>query len=153
MAGVKVSVTVRAPQEKVFEISSNIVDSAKVISGIQSIEPLTEGPVKPGFKWRETRIMFGKEATEEMWIDAFEPPHRYTVLAESHGCKYHSEIRVDPSGSDPQSCVLSMNFSGEGTTFFAKLMSAVMGWMMMGSVRKALQKDLEDVKAAAESAS
>jgi len=34
-------------------------------------------------QWRETRTMFGKAVTEEMWVPAIEENRRYKVRAES----------------------------------------------------------------------
>jgi hypothetical protein len=38
------------------------------------IEPLTEGPMRPGSEWRETRRIFKREATEQFEVTTMEPP-------------------------------------------------------------------------------
>jgi hypothetical protein len=93
--------------------------------------------------------MFGKAATEEMEFTAFEPNRRYVVEAESCGCHYRSEFRFERAGGGTR---VTVDFGGEPLTFVAKLMSCLLGWMMMGSVQKCLRQNLDDLKAAAESA-
>ncbi len=142
---IQVETTINRPKEDVWKVITNIEDAAERISGIQLVEVL-EKPESGlvGLKWRETRIMFGKTATEVMWItDVIENDH-YKVRAESHGAIYKSIIKV--SGQGDQS-VLSMEFGGEPQTFMAKLMSAIMMPFFKGATIKALQKDMDDIKA------
>ena len=49
-------------------------------------------------KWRETRTMFGQEATEEMWITEHEKDASYVAEAESRGNHYRSEYRFTTEG-------------------------------------------------------
>jgi hypothetical protein len=46
-----------------------------------------------------------------------------------------------------------MEFTGQPQTFGAKIMGALMGSMMKNATKKALMKDLEDIKRAAEALS
>ena len=87
-----------APTERVFQRASDFAKAADVMSAIERIEMLTDGPVGIGTRFRETRIMFKREATEEMEVTAFDPPHSYALGAESHGCRYHSEFRFTAKG-------------------------------------------------------
>ncbi len=100
-----------------------------------------------GTKWKETREMFGKEATEIMWITALEPDKRYVAEAESHGTKYWSEFAFEEVDGGTR---VQMTFRGTPQTLFAKIMSALMGSMMKGSLVKVMKEDLEDIKVAAE---
>ena len=143
------SISINASKEKVWQMITNIQNAEQTISGIQKVEILEEpGDGLIGLKWRETRIMFGKEATEVMWITEAEENSHYKTRAESHGSIYISEMRVEGTGDD--SCTLTMGFTGLPQSFGAKVMTALMGWMMKGATKKALYKDLEDIKAAAE---
>ncbi len=141
---VNVKVSIPKAKEEVWDKITNIEDSVNVISGIEKLEVLN----KPesgfiGFKWRETRKMFGKEATEVMWItDCAEYDH-YNVSAESHGSKYESVISVREKQGET---TLAMDFTAIPQTTSAKVMSLLMGWMFAGPTKKALQQDLEDIK-------
>lgn len=137
-----------APVDVVWSLITDIENSAARISGIDKVEVLERGDDNMlGFKWKETRTMFGKEATEVMWItDIVENTH-YDTRAESHGSVYESRLWVV---EDEGNTILGMDFEGTPQTFGARVMSWIMGNMMKKSIVKALRKDLEDIKAAAE---
>lgn len=138
---------IAAPPDVVFRRAADFANAPQAIKGIAKVEMLTSGPVGIGTKFRETRIFFGREATEQMEVTAFEPPHRYALGAESHGCRYHSELTFRPSG---QGCEVEMTFEGTPLTFFAKVMSVLMR-PMIKSVAKVCAKDLDDLKETIES--
>jgi carbon monoxide dehydrogenase subunit G len=146
MSVIEVEKLVAAPRERVFEVITNLEGAAETIRGIQKLEVLTDGPVGVGTRWRETRVMFKREATEEMEITAFDPPNGYDVGAESHGCRYHSEFRLTPEGEGTK---LTWRFEATPQTLPAKVMGFLFKGMMK-SVAKECLKDLEDIAAAAE---
>lgn len=146
MAKVSCTVEVSAPPQAVFDQVADIPHAAEFITGIDSIEMLTSGPVGTGTRWREARTMFGRTATEEMEITDFQPPKSYSVKAESHGALYESVIRVEPSGAGSR---LTMDFEATPVSFMAKLMRFMMKGMM-ASVEKHLRQDLADIKTAVE---
>ena len=137
-----------APAARVFAISSDFENAASRVSGIQSVEVLTDGPVGIGTRFKETRVIFKREATEEMEVVEFEPPHRYRLLAESCGTRYETDIIVTPDGDDR--CRLEFRMRPEPLTRLAKVLSFVMR-PMIKSMLRLMDKDLEDVKRAAES--
>ena len=145
---VEVQVTINAPRDRVWKIISDIDKSADVIAGINKIEVL-ENPDAGlvGLKWRETRTMFGKEATEVMWITEEEEKAYYQTRAESHGSIYVTRLQITDEG---EGCALTMRFEGTPQTIGSKLMWAFTGFMARGAMRKALEKDLKDIKTAAE---
>jgi carbon monoxide dehydrogenase subunit G len=128
--------------DEVFAALSNFSAAADMISGITKTEMLTEGPVGMGTRFRETRVMFGREATEEMEVTAFEVPHRYVLGGENHGCRYASEFLLTPKGGGTE---VSMSFEATPLTLVAKIMSVLMR-PMMKSMAKHCMQDLKDVK-------
>ena len=147
MPGVTVKKHIEAPLEKVFEQATDIPRWAEQIEGIKRIEMLTDGPVCVGTKFRETRIMFGREATEEMEVTEFDAPRFYAVNAENHGCVYHTKVTFSPNGSGTD---VEMVFEATPLTAMAKLMATMMKGMM-GKLADVCGKDLDDLKAAIES--
>lgn len=145
---IKTQTLINASKEKVWQVISNIENAKDNISAIQNIEVL-EKPENGliGLKWVETRIMFGKSATETMWITHAEENQYYQTRAESHGAIYISKLSLEEKENQTE---LTMSFKGEAQTTGAKIMSAVMGWMVKGSMVKAVKKDLEDIKSIAE---
>ncbi|OEU90455.1 polyketide cyclase/dehydrase [Streptomyces abyssalis] len=150
-AQVTVERRIAAPAGRVWEALTDIEHSAEVIKGIDRIEMLSEGPFGVGTRWRETRTMLGKEATEEMWVTASEAPERCVIEAESRGVHYTSEFLLTPAGGESTDVRLTF---GSRTTEKGGLKGAVM--KMLGGLRskaaaKALAKDLADVAASLES--
>jgi len=139
---------VDASKEKVWQIISNIEGSADVISGIEGIEILdkpTNGLV--GLKWEETRIMFGKTATEVMWITESEKNQHYKTRAEGPGVIYETTLAVADDGPKTS---LSMQFESEATSLGSRILSGLMSFFIKKSMSDAIEQDLVDIKAAAE---
>ena len=76
MAQFTIDKYIEAPREVVFDAALDLHSVAENIRGIEKLEVLTEGPIGLGTRFRETRIMFKKEATEVMEITVFERPSR-----------------------------------------------------------------------------
>lgn len=144
---VNVSELIDAPRERVWDIITDVDNWSDLISGIIDVEVLdrpAEGVI--GLKWREKRVLFGKEATETMWISDAVPGQWYETMAHNHGAIYTTRVSVDDEGGKSR---LSMTFTAAGTTVFSKMMSS-MGFLFNGTIRKALQQDLREIRAFAE---
>ena len=143
-------IQINAPKESIWRVITNIENAANTIRAIDSLEVL-ERPASGlvGLKWRETRKMMGKDATETMWItDAVENEY-YKTRAESHGCVYISCLRItEANGTN----TLSMSIESQPQTLMAKLMGVPMMMLLKGMMKKMLLKDLQDIKTAAENA-
>ena len=126
---VAITKDIMATQDRVFSIFTDLGQAAGRISGIEKIEILTGGPMRIGTRWRETRVMYGKEATEEMEITTFDPPNSYQADARSHDMHYISEYKFSPIDNGAGTRV-EMRFTGIPQTFMAKIMGTIMGKMM-----------------------
>lgn len=100
---------IAAAQGIVWEALTDLGGMERVLSSVSKTEVLTDGAFDVGTRWRETRRMFGKDATEEMWVTASEPPRRYVVEAESHGTHYVSEWLLRADG--PATTTVRMTFT------------------------------------------
>ncbi len=141
-----------APADKVWAVMTNLEGFSEAINGIVSVERLDDGSgFEVGTSWRETRIMFGRTATEDMWVTKLDPGHSYVVEANSHGAEYRTTQSVEPDAEGTS--VLSMSFGATPTGTVAKVMSATVGRLFANATRKAFEKDLADIAAAAEAAS
>ena len=147
MGSMRMETHVEAPAEDIFAMMTDMGGVVQHISGIDSIEVLTEGPMGVGTRFRETRTMMGKPATEEMEVVAFEPGRSYTLGCSSFGSRFQTVISFTPEGTGTR---VAMEMSWKPVTLAAKLMSPV-GAMMKGMMRKCMEQDLADIKKAAES--
>ncbi len=134
-----------APPEIAYATNIDIARWPDFVKGISKIEILDPGPILAGARFRETRTMFGREATEEMTVASLEPPHRQVFTAENHGARYVATTEFVPEANGTR---LRLSFEGVPVTFAARLFS-VLSLLMMGQVRKQLQSDLNDVAAEA----
>ena len=135
---------INAPTDKVFAAATDFASAPQRISGIKKMEMLTDGPVGKGTKFRETRVMFGKEASETMEVVDFQPGRSYTLAAASHGCAYSTVVSVRPAARGGSE--VTFDFSGKPLTTGARIMGTLMGWMFKGACVKAIKKDLTDLK-------
>lgn len=141
------SVHIDAPPDRVYAIVTDLAGAPDRIGAIESLEVLTDQPFGVGTRFRETRTMFGRRATEEMEVTAVDPGRSYTTEAESCGCRYTCVVSIEPDGGG---ATLSMSMRAKPLRLAAKVMCAVMAPLMGGVARKAFARDLQDIKAAAE---
>ena len=138
-----VSTHVKAPIEKVFSVYTDISKTADRIPAIEKIEILSDGPFGEGTRWRETRVIMKKEATEEMWVTGFNPPHSYNVEAESCGTKYHTVVSFKPEHGGT---TVAWDFTGTPQTMGAKILGAIFGVLMKGTMKKMMLGDLNALR-------
>ena len=143
------SVQIAAPPDRVFALMSDFPNAAGRVTAIKKMEMLTTGPVGLGTKFKETRVMMGKEATETMEVVEFDPPRSYTLAAYSCGSDYRSTMRCEPDGAGTK---VTFDFKSTPRTFFARLCSPLMMLLMGGMLKKCVVRDLEDLRRVAEKA-
>ncbi|WP_033312249.1 SRPBCC family protein [Streptomyces iakyrus] len=146
--GVVVERRIAAGQGVVWEALTDLGGMERMLSGVTRVEVLTEGGFGVGTRWRETRRMFGKEATEEMWVTACEAPERYVVEAETQGTRYVSEWLLRTDG--PSATTVRMTFGAETPGGARGLLAKLLGGLGARAVRKVITKDLDDVASTVE---
>lgn len=140
---------IAASAETVWNVITEVEGMADTLTGVTRVERVDDGDgFGVGTRWRETRVVMKREATEEMEVTAVDPGRSYTVESDSRGVHYHSVLSVEAAGDG--SSRLTMTFGGEPTTTGSKITGALMGPLMTGPMRKMLQQDLDDIAAAAE---
>lgn len=141
---------IQAPPENVWAVITDIPGSAATLSGVESVQLLTDGPYGEGTRWRETRRMFGRSETVEMWVASAEPGSSTVVKAVQGGADYTTRFGLSPrdGGTD-----LTLTFAAEviKPTAASRILMALFGKLGMAATRKALAKDLADIAAKAES--
>ena len=138
---------IAAPRDRVWEVLTDVDRSPEVISAIQSVERVRGEGFDVGTRWRETRTMMGREATEEMEVTAVEPGERYVVETDGTGAHYRSEFVLEGDGGGTE---VTMTFASEPSGALARILDATVGRLLAGATRRALAADLEDVAHASE---
>lgn len=149
MKSIEASRQVHAPASVVWSIITDLEGSVDTISAIQKVEILSGGTeFGVGTSWRETRTMFGKQATEEMTVTEVIDGESYVVVARPESANYRTVMSILPTGET--ACVVSMEFGANPKGTMTRFLGATMGRMFSGATKKAILADLDDIAAAAE---
>ncbi|QCU79090.1 SRPBCC family protein [Citricoccus sp. SGAir0253] len=155
MKPLSVVTEVRAPAATVWEVLADLEGTARVLSGVTSVERLSaDTGYGVGTSWRETRVMLGREASEVMTVTAMEPGRRTEIRAESHGMRYETVLELLPvaGGAGGERAQLVMRFRGEPVrpSLPLRLLAAVTAPLGAAASRRAMRQDLADIAAEAE---
>jgi carbon monoxide dehydrogenase subunit G len=150
MPHVAVQTRIHAPPNVVFSAITDFANAPRRITGIEAVQMLTDGPVGKGTRFRETRIVFGKQASETMTVTAWDPPRSYTLGCQSCGCEYSFTLACQGDARDAGATIVDATIDARPMTFLARLFSPL-SRLMMGSCRKAFEKDLDDLRRSIES--
>lgn len=79
MTGFSMSEWVAREPKVAFDFITASENAPKIVQSVTSMVKLTEGAPGVGTRYRETRLMNGKEQQAELEIVEFEPPQKYAV--------------------------------------------------------------------------
>ena len=141
---VSAQITINGTKAAVWAAITNFRNAAEMISGIEKMDILEE-PVNTlvGLKWRETRQYFGKPSVIDKWITAAVEKESYQTRAEMDGFLFITTMHIM---EDSSGIILSSTHETKPQGFVARLKSLPMIFFS-GMIKKALLKDLKDVKA------
>lgn len=143
MANLAMSRVIKAPVDRVFHAFSDFENCAGRIRGIKKIEMLTAGPVGKGTSFKETRTMFGRDATETMTVCEYVPNQAVALEANSCGAYFKSSFRFTPQGDATK---VDFAMETKALSLFAKIMKPI-AFLMMGTMKKCVQGDMDDLAA------
>lgn len=93
MPGFVMNEWIARPPGEVYEFISDSDNASKVVPSVKSMVKLTEGPVRVGTRYRETRSMNGKDHHAELEVVAYEPGQVYAMKNVTNGIetvyRYH----------------------------------------------------------------
>lgn len=141
--------TSTAPPERVYEVFTDLERLPDRIEAIKTLEPTEPGEslkIADGRSFRETRVLFGKDATEVMTAHDVSPSG-YTLSCNSCNCDYRFTHTFTPAAGG--GTTIEMTGVGTPLTLGAKILSVVF-FPMRGVMVKHCTKDLETLIAAAE---
>src|SRR5580658_1727792 len=142
MAKFTLSKSISAPPAAVFALFTDLSGAPGRIKDITKIEVVTDGPIGVGTRFKETRMMFGKECTEEMQITAFDAGQSYEVTCRSCGAEYRTAFHFTPENGGTR---VEAHFHTRALSLMANLM-VPLGWLMIGMMKKCVNKDMEELK-------
>ena len=74
MSGFEMSEWIACPPKRVFEFITDSNNAPKIVPSVKSSVKLTEGPPQVGTRYRETRLMGGKEQHAELEVSEYAEP-------------------------------------------------------------------------------
>ena len=101
MSGFEMNEWITRTPKEVFDFITSSENAPKVTSSIVNMVKLTEGIVGVGTRYRETRLMNGKEHSTELEVVAYEPDQRYAMknLIEGIETIYHYSFKPEKEGT------------------------------------------------------
>ena len=140
---IKVSRKINAPINVVFNTVADIRNFSEALPHVVRYEFLSEQESGLGTRFRETRLMNGKEAMTELEVTEFVENEHVRMVADSHGAVWDTTFSVNENGRTE----LTMVMDAEPYKLFARIMNAVFKRV----IAKAVERDMDLVKAHCES--
>ena len=145
MGKTTVTRSIAATPERVFEAVAHIENFSEMVDSITNVEFLSEQRTGVGTRFRETRIMKGRETTTTLEVTEYRPPELVRLVSDEGGTIWDTVFTVRPMGASAQ-LVMVMD------TKPYKLMARIVTPLMSGMVRKAIESDMDAVKSHCEMA-
>ncbi|WP_164669934.1 SRPBCC family protein [Virgibacillus doumboii] len=136
--------TIQVSKQKAYIGLLDFESAENWMQGLVRIERLDEGPMRVGSQWKETRKMFGKEATEHFEVVELNEPDKIVLRCDgTKGTTGKGEfVFTYIIASTDEHTVVTLNGEIKGLTGLTK----VFGKLMAGSFKKACAKDLDALK-------
>lgn len=136
---------IAAPPERVFAAMTDVDGMGNWMQNFVRVERLTPGEVAVGSQFRETRRMFGREATEHFEVTALEPGRRFGLRVDgakgsSGKGEYRFDYHFEPTATGTRITTQAEIDMPGG--FFVRMI----GRIFLGTFRKACDKDLLALK-------
>lgn len=139
MTQIAVTQIIDAPLEDVFNTVADIRQYSEAVTHIIKVEFLTESKTGVGTRFRETRLMKGKEVTTELEVAEYVENERVRMVADSHGTVWDSVFSVKSENGKTN---LTLTMDARAYQLLPRLMNP----LIKGMIAKAVGTDLDLVK-------
>ena len=140
MPNVTVTRRIDAPADAVFRTVAHVEQFSQAVPHILRVEFLTEVKSGVGARFRETRMMMGREASTELEVTEYVENERVRIASEAGGALWDTVFTVAPDGEGAE---LKMVMDASPLTTSARMTLP----LVIGAVRKAVEQDMDSVKA------
>ena len=140
MARITVTRVVDAPAEIVFRTVADIGHFSQAVPHIVNVEFLSDVRSGVGTRFRETRVMNGREASTELEVTEYVENDRVRIVSEAGGAVWDTVFTVSPGDDGAE---LTMVMDARPRTLAARLGVPLMLRMVKGAVAQ----DMDAVKA------
>lgn len=139
MSRTVVTRTIKAPVDKVFRTIAHIDQYSEAVPHIVSVEILTDVKSGVGTRFKETRLMKGKEASTELEVTEYVENDRIRLVSDSGGTIWDTVFTVKAAEGGTE-----LNMTMDATAH--KLLPKFINPLIMGMVRKFIEQDMDAVK-------
>ncbi|MFT5300087.1 MAG: carbon monoxide dehydrogenase subunit G [Mariniblastus sp.] len=136
---IKCNRTIIAPIDKVFKTLATIDEFSKAVPGIQSVEFLSKSHYGVGTRFRETRLMNGKEVATELEVTELVENEHVRMVSDAGGTIWDTTFRVKQNGDVVE---MAMQMDALPHNFSARLITP----LILGMVSKFVGQDMDSVK-------
>ena len=140
MANVTVTRRIDAPADAVFRTVAHVEQFSQALPHVLRVEFLSEVKSGVGARFRETRMMMGREASTELEVTEYVENERVRIASEAGGALWDTVFTVAPDGEGTE---LKMVMDATPRTMSARMTLP----LVIGAVRKAVEQDMDSVKA------
>lgn len=144
MSQTRSSRTISAPVEAVFDCVAHIENFSHAVPDIANIEFLTQSRRGVGTRFRETRVMKGRESTTELEVTEYDVPHRIRLVSDEGGTIWDT---VFSTAATDEGTRLDMVMDARPHKLWSRVVNPLIGRM----ISKAVEEDMDAVKAYCES--
>ncbi len=141
MAYVEIRRTIDAPAELVFKTVAEIENFSKAIPHITDVEFISENKTGLGARFRETRMMGNRPAVTELEVTEHVENEMIRLVADSGGTIWDTVFEVSTIADGKTELTMVMDARPH------KLMAKVMNLVIKRMVAKAVENDMDAVKA------
>lgn len=137
---------IEAPVETVFTAVADIDHFSAAVPHITEVEFLSERRSGVGTRFRETRLVRGREATNELEVTEYVEDEQVRFVSNAGGTLWDTTFTTEPREGGT---LLTMRMEARPQTLLARLMTPLMKRM----IKSEIEKDLDLVKSYCEHSS
>lgn len=153
MSTVTVTRLVHASASDVWRVLTELSARDERLTGVHSLEVLTDGPVTVGTIWRETRRQpDGSDFLEEFQVVEAVPPRRLMLASRGIGVDYRITYTLTPADSPHRQSETAVTVVQDAIPAVAwgRMLALLFGGLAARAVEGAIRNDLAELAAAAE---
>ena len=131
--------TIAAPVEAVFETVADISCYAKAVADIMNVEFLSQTKKGVGTRFRETRLVKGREVATEFEVTEYVDNDRVRIVAADYSTLWDTVFTLNAGQGQTE---LRAVMEGRAR----KLLPKLMNWCARGMIEKAVGRGMDFVK-------
>lgn len=128
-----------APVEAVFDCLSDVRNFEKAVPQIIKVEFLTDRQHGVGTRFRETRLMNGKEASTELEVTELEPNRLVRIVSVAGGTEWDT---VFTTAQQSDATLMTMKMAARPMSFLSRFLVP----LILPIVSRAVEADMDAVK-------